>query len=216
MKKIDRIYREILHRHYTTGARFFNQKEIARVCGLSLGTVNPVVTKLEQIGVLERKPLGFRLIDARRLLVYWAATRDLSKDIVYTTFSPSRISEIEQVLSTMGCLTAYSAYKWFMKRMPVDYTQVFVYASPETVSQTFKPSPRRKRNIIVLASDEHLLRLSEHGYVPLVQAYVDLWQLGAPASRLVEELEREIAAAPARALEHVTRAFEEEPPEPGP
>jgi hypothetical protein len=211
MKKIDRIYREVLHHHYTSGARFFNQKALARACRLSLGTVNPVITKLEQIGAIERKPLGFRLIDPRRLLLYWAATRDLSKDVLYTTFSPSRLTEIEQALAQRGVLTAYSAYRRLMRRVPVDYSQVFVYANPEAVERAFKPSARRKHNIIVLTPDEHLLRLSSNGCAPLVQVYVDLWQLGSPASRLVEELDREIATAPARAIEEVARTFREKP-----
>jgi len=211
MRKIDRVYREVLHRHYTNGTRFFNQKEIAQTCGLSLGTVNPVITKLEQIGAVERKPLGFRLIDPRRLLIYWAATRDLSKDVIYSTFSPFKLTQIEQVLAQRGVLTAYSAYKRIMRRMPVDYSQVFAYASTAAVERAFRPSARRKHNIIILAPDEHLLRLSSNGCAPLVQVYVDLWQLGAPASRLVEELDREISAAPARAIEEVARAIRRKP-----
>lgn len=210
MKKIDRVFREVLYRYHLEGVRFFNQKKLAQTCELSLGTVNPLVAKLEQIGAVERKPLGFRLIDPKRLLTYWAATRDLAKDIRYTTFSPAKISEIEEQLSSIGTLTAYSAYKRQMKRMPVDYSQVFVYANPETVRRTFRPSPKRKKNIVVLEGDEHLRKLSKNGVVPLVQAYVDLWQLGAPASRLVEELEKEIAAAAAKALEEVAAALKGE------
>jgi hypothetical protein len=207
MKKIDRIFREVLHRHHTRGARFFNQKKLAKLCQLSLGTVNPVVAKLEQIGAVVRRPFGFRLTEPKRLLTYWAATRELAKDICYTTFSPARIPEIEEELARLGCLTAYSAYKRHMKQMPIDYLQVFVYANPNVVKRAFSPSSREKKNIIVLEGDEHLRRLSRRGVVPLVQAYVDLWQLGAPASRLVEELEREISAAPSKALREVAMAL---------
>ncbi len=62
--------------------------------------------------------------------------------------------------------------------------------------------------MFVLTPDEHLQRLSEGGIAPLVQIYVDLWQLGAHASRFVEELEKKLALAPIRALEGVARAPE--------
>jgi hypothetical protein len=207
MKKIDRIMRELLHRHYEHGARFFNQKELASVCELSLGTVNPVINHLEQIGAIERRPLGFRLIEPKRLLVYWAATRDLPKDIVYTTFSPKKISEIEEELRSLGSLTAFSGYRMSFGSMPVDYSQVFVYANPDSVGRIFRKTSKKKRNIFVLVPDEHIKKLSKKGIAPLPQIYVDLWQLGTPASRLVEELERKFAAAPTKALEEVAKAL---------
>jgi hypothetical protein len=207
MKKIDRILRELLYQHHEHGARFFNQKGLAVICGLSLGTINPVINHLEQIGAIERKPLGFRLIDPKRLLVYWAATRDLSKDITHSTFSPMKISEIEDELQSIGLLTAYSGYRASVGSIPVDYSEVFVYATPDLVKRAFRPTTRKKRNIFVLAPDDHLKKLSEKGVAPLVQVYVDLWQLGVPASRLIEELERKFSATQTKALEEVAHAF---------
>jgi hypothetical protein len=210
MKKIDRIMRELLYRYYEHGARFFNQKGLASTCDLSLGTVNPVINHLEQIGAIERRPLGFRLIEPKRLLLYWAATRDLPKDIVYTTFSPMKISEIEEELRSFGLLTAFSGFRASFGSVPADYSQVFVYADPDIVRRTFKSTSRKKRNLFVLTSDDHLRRMSKAGIAPLVQIYVDLWQLGAPASRLVEDLERRFAAAPTKALEEVAEALKRE------
>jgi biotin operon repressor len=206
VRKIDRIMRELLFCYYEHGTRFFNQKKIASTCGLSLGTVNPVINQLEQIGSIERRPLGFRLIDPKRLLTYWAATRDLPKDITYTTFSPKKVSEIEEELRSFGLLTAFSGYRVTLGSVPVDYSQTFVYANPDVIRRAFRPTSRKKRNIFVLAPDDHLRKLGKAGVAPLVQVYVDLWQLGAPASRLVEELEREFARAPARAIEEAAQA----------
>ena len=67
MKKNQRVLREMLYRTYERGERFMSQKTLAHVCGLSLGTVNPLVSKLEQIGAIEKKPMGFRITDARRV-----------------------------------------------------------------------------------------------------------------------------------------------------
>ncbi|MFN4133404.1 MAG: hypothetical protein ACK4GQ_03440 [Candidatus Hadarchaeales archaeon] len=210
MRKIDRLMREILGKYYSQGTRFFNQKSIAKSCSLSLGTVNPTIIKFEQIGAVERRPLGFRLTDPKRLLLYWAATRELSKDIVYTTFSPTKIEKIEEELREMGQLTAYSAYRLTFGSTPVEYSQVFVYASPELIERKFRPTRAKKRNIFVLTPDEHLRAMSKNGIVPIVQAYVDLWQLGAPASRLVEDLEKKLATVTAKTVEEVAKALKQE------
>jgi hypothetical protein len=71
----------------------------------------------------------------------------------------------------------------------------------------FRPKQRKKNNLFVLMPDDHLKRLSEGGVAPLAQIYVDLWQLGALASRFVEELDRKLASAALRGLEEVTKTL---------
>jgi len=197
----------MLNRFYSTGERFFKQKELSEICKISLGTVNPIIHKLEGIGALERKPLGFRLIDPKRALLYWAVTRDLEKDITYTTFVPISPEEIESSLPRGVVLTAFSGFRAKLNKTPGEYGQVFVYSDSDEVQRAFKPTQRERRNLFVLRSDEHLARLSKDGVAPLVQLYVDLWQLGAPASRFVDELEKELSPAPTRALGEVARAL---------
>lgn len=203
LKKIDRILREVLHRFYGGGERFFNQKGLAQTCSLSLGTVNPLIARLEQLGAIERKPLGFRLIDPKRALLYWAITRELWKDITYTTFVPGTVKELEAELPRSAILTAYSGFRAKLGSTPADYDQVFIYADVNEIRRAFKPTSRERRNLFVLMPDEHLKRLSEKNVAPLTQIYVDLWQLGAPASRFVEELERRFVPAAYRALEEI-------------
>ena len=201
----------MLNRFYTKGERFFKQKELSEICGISLGTVNPVITRLEMFGALECKPLGFRLIDPKRALLYWAVTRELGKDVVYSTFVPSTVEELERSLPRGVILTAYSGYRATLGKMPGEFNRVFVYSDTDEVKRVFKPTQRERRNLFVLRSDEHLARLSKNGVVPLVQLYVDLWQLGAPASRFVDELERELSPAPTRAFGEVARALKKPP-----
>ena len=208
VKKIDRILREILHSFYERGERFFNQKGLAKTCGLSLGTVNPLITRLEQLGAIERKPLGFRLIDPKRALLYWAVTRDLPRDIVYTTFVPTAPLRLEAELPRSAILTAYSGFRTRLGKAQADYDQVFVYADLDEMRRAFKPTSKRKRNLFVLTPDEHLKRLSEKNVAPLAQIYVDLWQLGAPAGRFVEELELRFASAAYKTLEEIVRLGE--------
>jgi len=207
MRKIDRVFREILHRFYTKGERFFNQKGLSEVCRISLGTINPFINRLEGFGAIERKPQGFRLIDPKRALISWAVTRDLAKDITYTTFVPTSPWELETKLPRGSVLTAYSGFRARLGSTPAEYRQVFAYADEEEMRRAFKPTMRERRNLVVLQPDEHLKRLSSDGVAPLVQLYVDLWQLGKPASRFVEELEKELSPAPERALSEVARSL---------
>ena len=197
----------MLNRFYSKSERFFKQKELSEICEISLGTVNPLINKLEELGAIERKPLGFRLIDPKRALLYWAVTRELGKDVIYTTFVPSPPKELEAMLPRGVILTAFSGYRAKLGKTPSEYSQVFVYSDSDEMQRAFKPTQRERRNLFVLRSDEHLARLSKDGVAPLVQLYVDLWQLGAPASRFVDELEQKLAPASHLALEEVARAL---------
>ncbi|MEM2192668.1 MAG: hypothetical protein QXG38_03535, partial [Candidatus Hadarchaeales archaeon] len=123
---------------------------------------------------------------------------------------PAKVEKIEEELRKIGQLTAYSAYRFTFGVTPAEYSQVFVYANPELVEKKFRPSRAKKRNIFVLEQDEHLRAMSENGVVPIVQAYVDLWQLGAPASRFVDSLERKLAAVTAKTVEEVAKALKRE------
>lgn len=134
-------------------------------------------------------------------------TRDLEKDVAYTTFVPASLEEIEGSLPRGTILTAFSGFRAKMGKTPGEYGQVFVYSDSDEVQRSFKPTQRERRNLFVLRSDEHLAKLSKGGVVPVVQLYVDLWQLGTPASRFVDELEKELSPAPTRALGEVARAL---------
>jgi len=206
-RKIDRILREILHRFYEQGERFSNQKGLSQSCELSLGTINPVIARLEQFGAIERKPLGFRLVDPKRALIYWAVTRDLAKDIVYNTFVATPVHELETQMPPSSILTTYSGFRARFNTTPADYDTVFVYANPDAIKRMFRPTQRKKSNLFVLMPDDHLKRLSEGGVAPLAQIYVDLWQLGALASRFVEEFDRKLAPTALRGLEEVTKTL---------
>jgi len=193
MKKNNRVLLEIFHRFHTRGERFFNQRELAKSCGLSVGTVNPLIARLRQLGAVEIKPLGFRLTDPKRALLYWAFDRNLPADITYATHAPHPVEEIERQLSGRVIFTAYSGFKRRkVGRPPAKYREVVVYGDGEMVRRTFRPREDVKPNIYVLEPDAHIKRLSEDGISPLGLIYVDLWQLGAPASRFVEVLESRV------------------------
>ncbi|MEM2878926.1 MAG: hypothetical protein QXG10_05230 [Candidatus Hadarchaeales archaeon] len=192
MKKNNRVLLEIFNRFHTKGERFFNQRELAKTCGLSVGTVNPLISKLRQFGAVEIKPLGFRLTDPKRALLYWAFDRNLPADISYATYAPSTVEDIEMQLAGKAIFTAYSGFKRIMGRIPVRYKEVFVYADDDVIKRMFRPKDDMKPNLYVLTPDDHLRLLCRKNMCPPGLIYVDLWQLGAPASRFVDELEPKV------------------------
>lgn len=190
MKKSDRVLRQILYNFYERGEPFMSQKALAKACGVSLGTINSIVARIEGLGAIEKKPLGFRVTGPNRVLTYWSATRNLAHDIVYSTYTPNSVSEIEAQMPPSAIFTGYSGYKLKFGALPADYDEVHVYADPKEIKRRFRPRGGYKKNLFVLSSDQHLESVSHGRAAPLAQIYVDLWQLGKPADRFVDELDR--------------------------
>jgi hypothetical protein len=188
VKKWERALRQILYLFYERNVRFMNQKAIAEVCGISLGTVNPLVKKLDGLGAVQRKPLGFRVSDVGRVLLYWANTRDLERDVVLRINTDLPVEKIEGDLPPGSLLTGYSAFRARFGGAPGGYREIHVYAAPPGIKRRFSQEPRGENSIVVLKPDEHLSKVSGEGIVPIGQMYVDLWQLGTPAKAFVDYL----------------------------
>jgi hypothetical protein len=212
VKKIDWVLREILHRVYERNESFMSQKSLAQACELSMDTANRLVSKLNQFRAIGKKPFGFRVIDSRKVLLYWAATRNLAKNIAYSTYSPDSELEIESQMPREAIFTAYSGYRRRFGTTPTNYEEVYVYADPDEVRRRFPASEVERKNIFVLAPDPHLKKVNKEGAAPLAQIYVDLWQVGgAVADKFIAELNRKLELAAADALKAMIRATRKGP-----
>lgn len=206
MKKLDRVLREIMYRVYERNEFFMSQKSLAQTCGLSMDTVNRLVSKLDQFRSIEKKPLGFRVVEPKKILSYWAAIRKLTQDIVYSTYSPDSASEIEGDMPAGSIFTAFSGYRLRFKETPTNYEEVYVYADPDEMRKMFPESKAERRNIFVLRQDPHIERTSKNRAATLAQIYVDLWQIGgSPADRFMLELDKKLEAGPTEALKALAR-----------
>jgi hypothetical protein len=206
MKKVNQVLREILYRVYEQNESFMSQKSLAQVCGLSMDTVNRSVAKLNQFRAIEKKPLGFRVTEPKKVLTYWASTRNLARDITYSSYSPDSVSEIESDMPPGSIFTMFSGYRLKFNETPTHYEEVYVYAKPDEVRRRFPESKAERRNVFVLRPDPHLGRTSKDGAATLAQIYVDLWQLGgSPADRFILELEKRLEAKPIEALKVLAR-----------
>jgi hypothetical protein len=198
VKKWERLFREILHGFYSRGERFFTQSRLCSSCSISAGAASRMINWLGQIGAIEHRPQGFRVIDPGKILLCWAVKRNLMEGVVYSARVTS-LDEAEKLLGGKVLFTAHCGYKLAFGEDP-GYDRLFAYGRPEEVGEILKVT-EGEPNLFLLEWDEHLARLSEGGRVPLVQLYVDLWQLGA--TKLLERVELELERMRLAALERL-------------
>jgi hypothetical protein len=207
MKKNSRVLREILYRVFDKGEFFMSQKSLAGSCSTSMDTVNRVASKLNQFAAIDKKPFGFRVAEPRKVLMFWATTRSLSNDVLYATYSPDSVSEIEEDMPEKTIFTAFSGYHKKFGRGPTGYDEVYVYADVDEVKRRFPESTAIRHNIFVLQQDQHLTKTSKGGVPPIAQMYVDLWQIGGgPANRHLLELDQSLEAKPVDAFKRLIKA----------
>jgi len=72
-------------------------------------------------------------------VLFWAVTRELSRDVTYTTFIPISLRELEMRPPLGAILTAYSGFRAKLGSIPTEYNQVFVYCNADEVQRAFKP-----------------------------------------------------------------------------
>lgn len=172
MKKKEWVYRELLYRYFEQKENFLSQSSLSDSCGVSQGMVSKALEPLESMNAIEKKPMGFAVINAKKILLYWASTRNLEKDVVFRTRVEKPVGEIEKEMPRV-IFTAYSAFKFRFGSVPSDYSEVVVYGEKERIKERFGEG-KGVPNVIVLKTDSHLEKFRD---VPLAQVFVDLWNL---------------------------------------
>jgi len=176
MRRIERVYCEILHKYIHKKISRFTQRQLSIECEVSIGTVNYALSPLQQMGVIEKKQRSFSLLNPKKLLLYWASIRNLRNDIVYSTYAPNGVREIEHLMPS--CIfTAYTAYRLVFEVAPADYGEVYAYADEKLVETRFPPNHSRPDNIFILKKDKYIEKRSKNGIAPVQLVYVDLWNL---------------------------------------
>ncbi|MDO8537962.1 MAG: winged helix-turn-helix transcriptional regulator [archaeon] len=152
------------------------QKEIAQKLHISLSTVNNALEPLSRIGAVEKRKFGLKIIDREKMLIYWASVRNIEKDIVYKTRINNSVIEIEKSVPAGIVFTAFSAFRLKFKEVPADYSEVYVYANDEELSELKKRFALQDgpANFIVLRKNKVL---EKEEIVPNELMFVDLWNL---------------------------------------
>ena len=180
MKKYERVYREILIGVLNKKERF-TQLELSKKCYVSISSVNKVLKNLSDMGAVEIFPMQFRVLDASKILFYWAAKRNIHKDINQKYHIDMPITEIEKSLPCI--LTGFSGWRFLTKRVPFEYNKVYVYIS-KSEKDIFdiwlkdKKITKGQENLFVMfTDDEHLIENSDKKIAPIPQIFVDLYSL---------------------------------------
>jgi len=187
---------EIVWRHLLVGAldlgvRRSSLTQLSKELNLPVSTIHKGLERPRAIGAVRGSASGLRVLDPKRLLLLWAALRDLNADVVYATRVPMSVNEIEAQLPSSAVPTAYTAFVQHEGRnLVADYEQVLVYAGVSEVRRRF-PFRRGDANLLVLEPDP---LLSRYGKVaPRCQVYVDLFNLPTwQAQRFLEAMDRKL------------------------
>lgn len=178
MKKAELVYREILKGFMEGKKARFTQLELAKGLKISLSTVNNALRPLRKMGAVRVKRRSFEVVNVRKILYYWASTRNLEKDIIYKTRVEVRgtVAEIEKGMPPGVVFAAYSAYKFRFKDAPADYSEVYVYCSNDDLKELMMRFPQKAKKAIV--PNLFVLRKDfENNKMPLTHIFVDLWNL---------------------------------------
>ncbi|MEK6933641.1 MAG: winged helix-turn-helix domain-containing protein [Nanoarchaeota archaeon] len=176
MKKIEQVYREILYEIIENKKKSLTQLGLSSKLGFSLSTINLAVKKLEKIGAIIIENRNFRVLDIKKILLYWASLRNLDRDIIYKTRVETDVREIEKNLPDVF-YSCFSAYKFKFKDVPADYSEVYAYAFEDQINDIKKRFPEKMgiSNLIILKADENMKKYSRT--LNFAQIFVDLWNL---------------------------------------
>lgn len=175
MKKIEFVWRELLERVIEKRDNNFKIIDLAKKFQLSTSVVAHALLPLKELNIIRIGKNQSQVIDWERFLFFWATKRNLKKDIVYKTYSSLPVFEREGLMPFSVIPTAYSAFRFYFKKLPADYDICYFYSNDlEEIKKRF-PQKKGEPNIVILKPDCYLLKREE---ISLPQLFVDIWNLG--------------------------------------
>ena len=196
MKKIETIWHYLLLGALEAKKYRYTQQEIAQKFAYSLSTVNFALKAPSEIGAIRKESKFFVIADFKKLLYFWASQRNLSRDIIYLTYFPEAINEIEGLVPAGSIYACYSAARRILGEPPADYSTVHCYADEKILKEFKKRFPadhKHASNVVILKPPAAMQAYG--GITTLPQTFVDIWNLKDWYSRdFVEKLEQKIDA----------------------
>ncbi|MBI5159335.1 winged helix-turn-helix domain-containing protein [Candidatus Micrarchaeota archaeon] len=183
MKKKELVYALVLHCFFEQRQAKFTQLELARQLGISTSTVNNALSPLVKMGAVVVGGMNFRVVDAKKILLYWASARNLKKDVIFSASVEEGVSFAEKHLPAEVIFTGFTGFKFKFSSVPADYASVYVYASDFAAKQIAKRFPQQETkrqspaNLFVLKKPEKLELACENSVASNALLFVDLWNL---------------------------------------
>jgi len=175
MKRSELVYRLLLQGVVEGKEYKFTQLGLARALGVSLSTVNNALQPLRRMGAIRVGRRSLEIVNAKKILYYWASVRNLERDISYKTRVDFKgtVAEVEKRMPQNAIFAAYSAYKLRFKDVAADYSEVYVYCDSSGLKEVMKRFPEKNNNpnLFVLKKD------FADKQMPLANLFVDLWNL---------------------------------------
>ncbi len=174
MLKIEYVWRELLDRVIEKKNPDFTITELAKKYSLSTSVVNHALIPLRDLNIVKINKTSSKVIDWEKLLFFWATRRNIKRDIIYSTFSPSAVFGREGLMPPEVIPTGFTAFRYLLSKTPADYDHVYFYS--DKIEKIIKRFPKSKRppNIFILKPDRYLLKNKKIG---LAQLFVDLWNM---------------------------------------
>lgn len=175
MLKIEYVWREILYQGIELKNPGFTITELSNKFKLSTSMVSHALLPLRELGMVKIGKVKSSLIDAERLLFFWATRRNLNKEIIFRTQTSIPVFEREALMPKDVFPTAYSACRLYFDLVPSDYENIYFYADNiNYVEKRFPQSSKKFPNIFILKADSYL---KIYKTVPKAQIFADLWNL---------------------------------------
>ncbi|MBU1016583.1 MAG: hypothetical protein ABIJ36_01650 [Patescibacteria group bacterium] len=184
MKKIETIWHYILWSALEKGVFKHTQKELSKLFGYSLSTVNLALHVPTQIGAVKKTSKFFTVFDFKKFLYLYASCRNLQKDIIYQTNLSVPVMEIEGLVPSQSIYACYSAARHVFKEPPADYSKVYVYLEEEHLPKIFKRFGKnndKNPNFFILKMHGTMKKYGNITTVP--QTFADIWNLSDWYSR---------------------------------
>lgn len=176
MKKVEQLYRELLFQALEKKCFEFTQKQLAEKLEISLTNINHGLKVLKRMNAIKTNPQNFKIVNAKKILYYWACIRNLEKETVYSARVEKPVREIEKLMPSETVFTAYSGFKFKFKEVPADYSEVVVYSSNlKEIEKRFPKANSENANVFILQADGNLKKYGE--IATIASIFVDLWNL---------------------------------------
>lgn len=157
--------------------REWTQQDLAASLGVSKSTVYAALRVPRRVGAVQVGYRHLRVADWEKLRTIWATFRNLEADTLLTLRLRASVREVEGDMIPGARFTGPTAAKLALGGAPADYDQVMVYVDPSdlpALQERYAGRVHRRGQTVLRAirPDRWL-----PPRVPLVQVYVDLWQL---------------------------------------
>lgn len=191
MKKSEIVYRYILEKAIYDKTATFVERSIANELGISPNTVSIALAPLSRSGAVKIHARHFDVLNIGKMLIFWAVNRRPDKDVIYKTYVQMRNPDvIERQMPDEIAYTVYSGYVNIFGNDASDYSEVYVYATAESLEEIKARFPKNKLsqvrsryyNLFVLKPDNVLERqinghMLKYSSVSVPQLFADMWNV---------------------------------------